>query len=118
MSAELQIVGNLGQDPELRYTPDGAGVCNLSIASNRKWTGKDGQQHDETTWFRVTAFGKTAENCNQYLKKGSKVLVKGRLKPEISIFQRKDGTSGAAYEVTVTEIEFLTGTKDQGEGSF
>ncbi len=76
------IVGHLGRDPEMRYLPNGQAVTSFSIASGRKYTGSDGQLVDETTWFRISVFGKQAEACNQYLKKGSSVLVEGRLKPD------------------------------------
>ena len=73
------IVGNLGRDPEVRYTPSGQPVTSFSVATNRQYTNNAGETIKETLWFRVSAWGKTAEVCNQYLKKGSKVLVEGRL---------------------------------------
>jgi len=73
------IIGNLGKDPEMRYSPNGSAVTSFSLASNRTYKGNDGQQVKETTWFRITVWGNQAESCNQYLKKGSKVLVEGRL---------------------------------------
>ena len=90
------IVGNLGKDPEMRYTPAGQAVTNFSVATSRQYTGSDGNQVKETIWFRVSAWGKQAETCNQYLKKGSKVLVEGRLTPDPStggprLWQRQDG---------------------------
>src|SRR4030043_2343388 len=76
------LIGNLGRDPEMRYTPSGQAVTNFSVATNRQYTGSDGTQVKETIWFRESAGGRTAETCNQYLKKGSKVLVEGRLTPD------------------------------------
>ncbi len=73
------IAGHLGRDPEMRYTPAGQAVTNFNLAANRQYTDSRGQVVKETTWFRVSAWGKTAENCNQYLHKGSLVLVEGRL---------------------------------------
>jgi len=70
MYHKIIIVGNLGRDPEMRYTPDGTPVTHFSVATNRRWTDQEGQQHDETTWWRVTAWGRQAEVCNQYLQKG------------------------------------------------
>ena len=81
----LIIVGNLGKDPEMRYTPSGQAVTSFSVASNRKYTSSNGEQVNETIWFRISAWGKQAEICNQYLKKGSRVLVEGRLTPDKSI---------------------------------
>ncbi len=104
MFHKLTIVGNLGKDPEMKYTTDGKAVTTFSVAaSNRK---------DETTWFRVSTWDKQAETCNQYLHKGSKVLVEGRLKPEINVYQRKDGSYAASYDVTADTVRFLSG-KDE-----
>ncbi len=79
MFQKVILVGNLGRDPELRYTPSGQAVTNLSVASSRKYTDSSGQQRDETIWFRVSVWGKQAETVNQYLRKGRQVLVEGRL---------------------------------------
>ena len=75
MYQKVIIVGNLGGDPELRYTPQGDPVTSFSVATNRRWTGRDGQPGEETCWFRVSVWGKQAESCNQYLSKGRQVLV-------------------------------------------
>jgi len=109
----LIIVGNLGRDPEMRYTPNGQAVTSFSMASTRKYTGSDGQSVDETTWFRVSVWGKMAEVCNNYLQKGSKVLVEGRLIPDRStgsprIWNRSDGTPGASFEVSAAVVRFLS----------
>ena len=104
MFHKLTIVGNLGNEPTMKYTTDGKAVTTFSVAaSNRK---------DETTWFRVTKWDKQAETCNQYLHKGSKVLVEGRLKAEPPVFQKKDGTWASSYEVTAENVRFLSG-KDE-----
>lgn len=107
MYSKLIIIGNLGRDPELRFLTDGTPVTTFSVATSRKFGDKD-----ETTWFRVTVWNKQAESCNQYLHKGSKVLVEGRLRPDESgnptVFQRKDGSWGASYEVTAETVRFLT----------
>jgi single-strand DNA-binding protein len=79
MSYQLTvIVGNLGRDAELRFTPGGQAVCNFSVATTRTYPGADGELKKETTWFRVTVWGKQAENCNTYLHKGDKVLIQDR----------------------------------------
>ena len=104
MYQKLIIIGNLGSDPIMKYTTDGKAVTTFSVAaSNRK---------DETTWFRVSVWDKQAETCNQYLHKGSKVLVEGRLKAEPPVFQKKDGTWASSYEVTAENVRFLSG-KDE-----
>ncbi len=114
------IVGNLGRDPEMRYTPAGQAVTNFSVATSRQYTGSDGNQVKETIWFRVSAWGKQAETCNQYLKKGSKVLVEGRLTPDPStggprLWQRQDGTTNASFEVSANTVRFLSsrGTEEE-----
>ena len=114
MYQKIIIVGNLGRDPEMRYTPSGQPVTNLSVATNRKWTSADGTPGEETIWFRVTAWGKLGETCNQYLSKGRQVLVEGRLRPDPNtggprIWTRQDGTSGASFEITAFTVKFLGG---------
>ena len=115
------IVGNVGRDPEMRYTPSGQAVTSFSIASNRRYTSSNGEQVNETIWFRVSAWGKQAEICNQYLKKGSKVLVEGRLTPDKNtggprIWQKQDGTSGSSFEVTAGTIRFLSSRGESDSG--
>ncbi len=122
MYQQIIIVGNLGRDPEMRYTPSGTPVTSLNVATNRKYTGSDGQVVKETTWFRVSVFGKAAENCAQYLKKGSAVLVDGRLTPDKNTggprtYQRQDGTMGATYEVAANTVRFLSGRGEGGPGA-
>ena len=117
----LIIVGNLGKDPEMRYTPSGQAVTSFPVASNRKYTSSNGEQVNETIWFRISAWGKQAEICNQYLKKGSKVLVEGRLTPDKNtggprIWQKQDGTSGASFEVNAQTVRFLSTRADSEAG--
>ena len=114
----ITVVGSLGNDPEMRYSPDGKPVVNLSVAANRKWTNADGTPGEETVWFQVSAWGKLAEVCNTYLAKGRQVLVAGRMKPDPEtggphIWTRQDGTVGASYEVVAHTIRFL-GSPDNG----
>lgn len=120
MYAKLIIVGNLGGDPEMRYTPDGTPVANFSVAVNRRWNNADGSPGEETLWFRCTAWRRTAEVVNQYLSKGRQVLVEGRLRPDENggprVFTRNDGSAGASYEVTVEQIKFLGSAPGNGEG--
>jgi single-strand DNA-binding protein len=116
MYHKIIIVGNLGRDPEMRYTPDGTPVTNFSVATNRRWTGSDGQQRDETAWFRVTAWRRMAEVCNQYLSKGRQVFIEGQLKPDENggprIWTGNDGVARAQYEVTALTVKFLGGRGD------
>jgi len=114
---KLIIVGNLGRDPEMRYLPDGTPVTTLSIATNRRWNNGDGSRGEETTWFRVTCWRKTAEIAAQYLTKGRQVMVEGRLTPDKAtggprVWTRQDGTAGASYEVTVDRLVLLGGRQN------
>jgi single-strand DNA-binding protein len=111
MLQKVQIIGNLGRDPEMRYTPSGQAVTNFSVATSCSWQ-QDGDKKEETTWFRVSVWGKMAEVCNQYLEKGRQVFCEGRLKSEINIWQAQDGTARASYEMTAYDIKFL-GRKDE-----
>ena len=119
MYQQIVIVGNLGRDPEMRYMPNGTPVTSLNVATNRKYNSSHGQKIEETTWFRVSVFGKQAEVVAQYLKKGSSCLVEGRLNPDRQtggprIFKRQDGTSGASFEVTANTVRFLGSRSDAG----
>jgi single-strand DNA-binding protein len=122
MYQKLTFVGNLGRDPEMRYLPDGTAVTNLNVACNRKFTGKDGQSREQTTWYRVSAWGNQAEAANQYLSKGRQVLVEGELVPDPEtggprLFTRQDGSIGASYEVRANHIQFLGGGNGNSNGS-
>jgi single-strand DNA-binding protein len=116
---KVTLTGNLGRDPEMRYTPAGIPVCNISVAANRKWKDSEGNLHKETIWTRWALWRQQAENANQYLKKGSKVYIEGRLTvdPETGgprVFTRQDGTSGAVFEGQVDYIEYLD-SPDNGQ---
>jgi single-strand DNA-binding protein len=100
----------------MRYTPAGQAVTNFNLAANRQYTDSSGQVVKETTWFRVSAWGKTAENCNQYLHKGSLVLVEGRLvcDPETGgprLYTRQDGSPASSFEVSASTVRFLSGRR-------
>jgi single-strand DNA-binding protein len=110
------ITGNVGKVPEMRYTPNGQAVTSFSVAVNRKWADDHGE-HKETQWFRIATWGKLAEVCNQYVTKGMKVMVEGRLTCDPTtggpkVWTRQDGTAGASFELTAASVEFLSGSKD------
>jgi len=114
------IVGNLGREPELRYSPSGQPVSNFPVATNRTYTGANGEQVKETIWFRVSTWGKQAETCAQYLKKGSKVLVEGRLVADSAtggpkIYNGQKGP-GASFEVNASVVRFLSSSGDGDHG--
>jgi len=105
------IVGNLGRDPEMRYTPSGVAVTNFNVAVNEKWTDRDGQAQERTVWFRVAAWSKLAEVCNQYLSKGRQVLVEGRV--SASAWMPQDGGDPrASLELTARTVKFLGRRED------
>jgi single-strand DNA-binding protein len=110
--------GNLGRDPEMRYTNDGQPVTNFPLACNRQYTNSAGQTVKETIWFRVSVWGKQAEACNQYLHKGSKVLIEGRLNPDPTTgaprVWESNGRHGASYEINASRVQFMS-AKDPGE---
>ncbi len=111
---KIIIVGNLGRDPEMRYTPDGTPVTNFSVATNRRWSNSDGSKGEETTWFRVTAWRRTAEVAAEYLSKGRQVMVEGRMNPDKAtggprVWTGQDGVARASYEITADRIIFLKG---------
>ena len=120
MFQKVILVGNLGRDPEMRYTPGGQAVTNFSVATNRRYTDSSGETRDETVWFRISAWGKQAETCNQYLKKGSRVLVEGRLNGDENgnprMWTGQDGSPRASFEVTSQNVRFLSGRDEGGLG--
>jgi single-strand DNA-binding protein len=102
---KIIIVGNLGRDPEMHYTPTGKAVTDFSVATTRVFTSPDGQKQEETDWFRVSVWGKMAETCNQYLQKGKQVYVEGRL--HARLFDKSDGTKGLSLDVRADDVKFL-----------
>ena len=122
MYQKLIIAGNLGNDPEMRYLPNGTAVTSFSVATSRRWTDQQtGQPVEETTWFRVSVWGKQAETSNQYLAKGRKVLIEGTLTPDPQtggpkLFTKRDGTAGSSFELRADSVKFLSGREEGGTG--
>ncbi len=106
------VIGHLGRDPEMRYTPTGTPVTSFSIATTRKWTNQNGEQQEKTTWFRVTCWQKTAETAAQYLKKGSLVLVEGDI--DASAYTDREGSPRASLELRVTNLRFMGSRREEG----
>ena len=107
MSAGYQytlIIGNVGREPEMRYTQADVAVCDFSVAVSRRWT-TNGEQQEETTWFRVSAWRGLAETCNQYVHKGMQIMVAGRI--SASAFTGQDGEPRASLELTALDVQFL-----------
>ncbi|MHB0875527.1 MAG: single-stranded DNA-binding protein [Anaerolineae bacterium] len=105
------IVGNVGRDPELRYTPSGDPVANFSVAVNRRWTNRDGQAQEKTTWFNISVFGRQAETVNQYVTKGRMVLVEGEV--EARAYTAQDGTPRASLDLRARDVRFLGGRGEE-----
>ena len=111
---KITIVGNLGRDPELRYTPQGSAVCSFSMATNEKRRDKSGEMQDVTTWFRVTLWKNQAENAAKYLTKGSPVYIEGRLRVEE--WTDRDNNNRYTLEVNGTDMQFI-GSRTDGVSS-
>ena len=101
------LVGNLGRDPELRYTPQGTPVCSFSMATNERRKDKTGEMQDQTTWFKITLWGRQAETASQYLTKGRPVYIEGRLRVEE--WTDRDGKPRHTLEVNATDMQFIGG---------
>lgn len=112
MYQQTVIAGNLGRDPELRYTPSGVAVCDFSVATNKRWKDGDGNQQEKVTWFRVTTWRGLAETCNEYLQKGSPVLVSGEI--DASAWASENGEPRVTLELTAREVRFLGRSKGNG----
>ena len=110
------IIGNLGRDPEVRYTPNGSAVCNIGVATTRTWKAKDsGDKVEETEWHRVVFYDRLAEIAGEYLKKGRSVYVEGRLKTRK--WQDKDGAEKYTTEIIAEEMKMLGGREGMGGGA-
>jgi single-strand DNA-binding protein len=107
---KIILVGNLGRDPELRYTPQGTPVCSFSMATNERRKDKAGDFTDVTTWFRVTLWGRQAETAQQYLTKGRPVYIEGRLRVEE--YTDKEGKQRHSLEVNATDMQFIGGQQN------
>jgi len=109
------LIGNLGADPELKYTPSNRAVCNLRIATNESFKDRNGQRQDRTEWHRVTVWGDQGENCGKFLAKGRSVYVEGRL--QTRSWDDKDGNKRYSTDVVADRVQFLGGAGGSGSGS-
>ena len=110
---KVMIIGNVGRDPEMRYTPSGAAVTSFSVAVSRRWTTPDNQQRDETEWFNVVAWDKLAETCNQLITKGRKVYIEGRL--QTRSWEGQDGQKRSRVEVLAQQMVMLDAKAPAGD---
>ena len=106
------LVGNLGADPDMRYTPSGQGVCELRVATSESWNDKNGQRQERTEWHRIVVWGKRAEVCSKYLAKGRQVFVEGRI--QTRTYDDKDGNKRYITEIIANDVQFLGGGGREG----
>ncbi len=121
MKQKIEIIGRLGHDPEMRYTPQGQNVTSFSVAADHQYKNNAGEKVKITAWFKINAWGKLGEICNQYLHKGSLVYLEGRLTPDPAtggprVWTSKDGKVGASYEIILAEIKFLSKNENSEAG--
>lgn len=122
MYQKLIIAGRLGRDAEMKFLPNGDPSLSFSMATDRTWTTKDNQRQKETTWWRVTIFGKIAQSLNEYLVKGAAVAVEGRLRVDPKsggpvVYQKRDGTHTASFEILADQIRLVHSPKWSTAGS-
>ena len=108
------LLGHLGADPDMRYTPSGQGVCELRVATSESWNDKNGQRQERTEWHRVVVWGKRAEVCSKYLAKGRQVYIEGRI--QTRTYDDKEGVKRYITEVIASDVQFIGGGKGEGGG--
>ena len=116
MFNKMIAIGNVGRDPEMRYTPNGNAVTSFSVATGRTYTTREGERREETEWFTVTAWSRLAETCNQYVVKGMRVYVEGRLKSNSWV--APDGQTRFRNEIVANEVKFLSRPQQGGGGGY
>ncbi len=112
---KVMIIGHLGRDPEMRYTPSGRPVTTFTVATSRTWSTGDGERHSETEWFNVVAWGNLAEICKQYLTKGQQVYVEGRL--QTRRWEDNDGVKHTSVEIVANEMMILSERRDNNHSN-
>ncbi len=112
---KVMIIGNLGGDPEMRYTPSGRPVTTFTVATSRSWNTADGERHAETEWFKVVTWGNLAEICKQYLTKGQQVYIEGRL--QTRHWEDKEGVKHATVEIVANEMMMLGERREANHGT-
>ena len=121
MFLQITMIGRLGKDPEMKYLPSGDPVTTFSMATDRQWNDKSGAKQKETTWMRVSVFGKQGEACNEYLSKGKMALVVGRLNVDPKtggprIYKNNAGEMAASFEMTADTVRFLSPKSESSHG--
>ena len=111
---KIMIIGNLGRDPEMRYTPSGRPVTTFTVVTNRSWNTADGEKHTEAEWFNIVSWGNLAEICKQYLTKGQQVYVEGRV--QTRRWEDNEGVKHTSFEVVASEMMILGERRESREG--
>jgi single-strand DNA-binding protein len=112
---KVMVIGHLGRDPEMRYTPSGRPVTTFTLAVSRSWNSADGEHHAETEWFSIVAWGNLAEICKQYLTKGQQVYIEGRL--QTRRWDDKEGQKHTSVEIVANEMMMLGERRESGQGT-
>jgi single-strand DNA-binding protein len=112
---KVMIIGHLGRDPEMRYTPSGRPVTTFTVATNRSWNTTDGERHNETEWFNVVSWGNLAEICKQYLNKGQQVYIEGRL--QTRRWEDSDNVKHTSIEIVASEMMILGDRHDSNQSA-
>ena len=112
---KVMIIGHLGRDPEMRYTPSGRSVTTFSVAVSRSWKSSNGEHRSETEWFKIVAWGKLAEICKEYLNKGQQVYIEGRL--QTRRWEDKEGQQRTSVEVVANEMTMLSERRDKSQNN-
>jgi single-strand DNA-binding protein len=123
MFHKVTVIGHLGSDPESRFLPSGTNVCSFSLATSRKWTNNDGTPGEETIWFRISAWSKLGEVCQQYLHKGKQVFIEGELVPDREsggprLWTDQNGATRASFEIKALTMKMLGSRDDAGNNSY
>ena len=107
------LIGNLGSDPEIRYTPSGTAVANFNLATHEQWTNKDGEKSEKTEWHRIVAWSRLGEICGEYLKKGSQVYIEGRI--QTRAWEDRDGNKRYTTEIVAQAMQMLGSAMKEGQ---
>jgi len=110
---KLILIGNVGSEPEMRFTPSGRPVTSFSLATNKKYSTSDGERKEETNWFKITTWGKLAETCNEFVSKGMSIYAEGAVR--LDEWEGEDGQKRSRMVLTANQIQFLTPRKQNGE---
>ncbi len=117
MYQQITIIGNVGRDPEMRYTSSGAGVCSFSVAVSKRWTDRNtNEKREKTTWFSISAWRQLGETCSQYVRKGMRIMVVGEVSARA--YTGQDGQPRASLDIDAREVKFLSTRDEMAAGGY